>query len=160
MKPTCIPSTLTVLALASMSTHAAVNYIDYNAGAGTWAVDPAYSTAAAGTYYRALEPAKSPGMPIGSYAARAGGGIDLIYLAGDGSGGDPYRAATYNVTPLVPGTQYSGIAMDRSGFVPGGFLRCDHPGAFHLRLAHAGRTWCLCKSPAQRQGLKREFSRK
>jgi hypothetical protein len=105
MKPHCIPSTLTVLALASMSVHAAVNYIDYTSP-GTWAVDPAYSSAptnpsAPSTDYTVIAAKKSQGVPITSYGAKAGGGIDVFFTYGGfqvqtTTRTEQYKAFAYN----------------------------------------------------------------
>lgn len=99
MKPHCIPSTLTVLALASMSVHAAVNYIDYTSPS-TWAVDPAYSSAPT-TDYTVIATKKTQGDPITSYGAKAGGGIDVFFTYGGfaiqtTSRTEQYKAFAYN----------------------------------------------------------------
>ena len=60
--------------------HGAVDYIDFNAD--TWNIDPTYSTMESDTVYTALEPQKLAGMPLGSYAARPGGGVDVIWTYG------------------------------------------------------------------------------
>ncbi len=105
MKPHCIPSTLTVLALASMSVHAAVNYIDYTSPS-TWAVDPAYSSAPANpvapsTDYTVIAAKKSQTLPITSYGAKAGGGIDVFFTSGGfafqtTTRTEQYKAFAYN----------------------------------------------------------------
>ena len=105
MKPHCIPSTLTVLALASMSVHAAVNYIDYTSP-GTWAVDAAYSSAptnpgAPSTNYTVIAAKKSQGVPITSFGAKAGGGIDVFFTYGGftiqtTTRTEQYKAFAYN----------------------------------------------------------------
>lgn len=98
-----------------------VTYFYYISGTG-WLTLPLPGGNLADRTYVALEGAKGSGLYAGTYAARADGGIDLIYLVGDGTEENPYQAVAYNATPLVPGKNYTAIAMDRSGIVPGDFF--------------------------------------
>ena len=95
-----------------------VDIMFYN---GTWNNIPLADNLADRNYI-ALAGADGSGLDQGCYAARADGGIDLIYLVGDGSEANPWQAVTYNVTPIVPGKNYTAIAMDRRGLVPGDFF--------------------------------------
>ena len=71
-------------------TQAAVDYIDSSSisppptpvPVSKTAVHPAYSTTVSDTRYVAVEPQKLAGQPLGSYAARAGGGVDVIWTYG------------------------------------------------------------------------------
>ena len=60
---------------------AAVQYIDLT-DKGEWHIDPTYSSIEPASVYTALEPQKLAGMPLGSYAARPGGGVDVVWTYG------------------------------------------------------------------------------
>jgi len=58
-----------------------VQYIDLTED-GELVIDPTYSPIEPESVYTALEPQKLAGMPLGSYAARPGGGVDAVWTYG------------------------------------------------------------------------------
>jgi len=73
-----------------------------------------------GKKYLAFAGADGSGLDVGTYAARADGGIDLISITNNGTGG--WKAVVNNDRVLGSGKAYSALVLDRSGLVPGDFF--------------------------------------
>lgn len=90
-----------------------------------------------GRNYLGLVGATGSTLDVGTYAARADGGIDLISIVANGLGG--WKAVVNESQLLGSGTVYNSFSMDRSGLVPGDFFAnaVPEPSTFVL-LALSG----------------------
>ncbi len=108
--------------------------VDYMYYTGASWVNLTLSDNLSGRTYLGLTGADGSTLDVGTYAARADGGIDLISIAADGLGG--WMAVVNESQLLGSGTVYNSFSVDRSGLVPGDFFGnvIPEPSTFGLLL--------------------------